>query len=107
MMEFSALLGVAGRAVQKHLSDPVTYTSGAGVSVQVRGIFDLLYVQVDAGQAGVSSAGPSVFLWLADLPSDPSEDTEAFVVCEGTAYVSREAEPDGKGGVRLLLQERY
>ncbi len=86
------------------LGGPVTYTSGVGVAVNVRGVFDALYVKVDAGNTGVSSSGPAMFLRLADLPSDPSDDVAARVTVAGTEYKIREAEPDGLGGVRLLLQ---
>lgn len=83
----------------------VTYTPGAGAAVAVRGVFDALYVKVDAGNTGVSSSGPAVFLTLSDLPSDPSDDLSARVTVAGTEYKVREAQPDGVGGVHLLLQE--
>lgn len=84
---------------------PVTYTPGVGATVNVRGVFDALYVKVDAGNAGVSSSGPAVFLRLSDLPSDPSDDLSARVTVGVTEYKVREAQPDGMGGVHLLLQE--
>lgn len=84
---------------------PVTYTPGVGAAVDVRGVFDALYVKVDAGNTGVSSYGPAVFLTLSDLPSDPSDDLSARVTVTGTEYKVREAQPDGMGGVHLLLQE--
>lgn len=87
------------------LGGPVTYTPGVGAAVDVRGVFDALYVKVDAGNTGVSSSGPAVFLRLSDLPSDPSDDVAARVTVAGTQYKVREAEPDGIGGVHLLLQE--
>jgi len=83
---------------------PVIYTPGMGAAVNVRGVFDAIYVKVDAGNTGVSGSGPAVFLRLSDLPSDPSDDVSARVTVAAVEYKVREAEPDGMGGVRLLLQ---
>ncbi|MFH0750670.1 MAG: hypothetical protein V2B17_02425 [Chloroflexota bacterium] len=103
-MAFDTLLASADRAALNHLGGPVSYTTGAGAMVEVVGIFDAAFVLVDAGQADVSSCSPAVFLLLSDLPSDPTEDA-ASVEIDGTAYSVREARPDGKGGVVLLLHE--
>jgi hypothetical protein len=101
-MTFSALLAVADRTALKHLGGPVRYTSSAGQAVDVTGIFDAAYVQAEAGQAGVSTTGPAVFLTLADLTSNPSAD-KATITVDGVTYRPREAQPDGQGGVLLLL----
>lgn len=89
------------------LAQEVTYTSGVGVVADPapRGVFDALYVKVDAGEVGVSSAGPAVFLRLSDLSSNPEEDTAARVTVDGQEYSIREAQPDDQGGVVLLLHE--
>lgn len=87
------------------LAEEVTYTSGAGTAVHPRGIFDAAYVKADVGEVGVSSAGPAVFFRLADLSSDPEEDTAARVAVDGQGYSIREVQPDGQGGVVLLLHE--
>lgn len=87
------------------LAEEVTYTSGAGVVVHPRGVFDAAYVKVDAGEVGVSSAGPAVFLRFADLSSDPEQDTAAVVAVGAQGYRIREVQPDGQGGVLLLLHE--
>lgn len=88
------------------LGGAVTYTPTVGVAVEVRGIFDAAYVAVDVsgGRAGVAEVGPSVFLSLADLPSDPSEDAATLTV-NSVNYSIKESQPDGLGGVRLLLFE--
>lgn len=102
-MDFLAHLAKADRAVQGVLGGAVTYTPGTGAAVEVRGVFDAAYVRVDAGQPGVSSCGPAVFLRLADLPSDPRTDEDATVTAEGVVYCAREVQPDGLGGVILHL----
>ena len=102
-MAFADLVRVSDRITRELLGERVTYTSGVGTAVQVSGVFDLAYVKVDAGQPGVSSVGPSVFLALEDLSSDPSEDPAATVTVGGVTYTAHEVMPDGLGGVRLLL----
>lgn len=101
-MAFPALLAAADRAALQYLGGPVRYAPSAGAPVDVRGVFDAVYVKADAGQAGVMSSGPAVFLRLEDLPTDP-EDDEATITVEGSTYRVREVQRDGQGGVLLLL----
>jgi hypothetical protein len=101
-VSFSALLASADKAALAILGGSVTYAPSAGAPVTVRGVFDAAYVRVDAGQAGISSSGPAVFLRLADLPTDP-EDDAAMVTVDAVQFRVRECQKDGLGGVLLLL----
>lgn len=103
-MAFADLLAVADRAIQTHLGGPVVYESSSGAAATVRGVFDAAYVRMDAGQPGVSTSGPAVFLTLADLPSDPGIDDPVLTI-DGSQYRAHEAKKDGKGGVLILLHE--
>lgn len=103
-MDFAALLARTDEVALDTLGEDVIYTPGAGAAAPVRGIFDAAYVKANAGHAGVSSAGPAVFLRLSELSSDPSDDGAARVTRAGVDYKVRESEPDGQGGVLLLLQ---
>jgi hypothetical protein len=102
-MSFASVLAVGDVQTRAVLGSDVTYTSGTGASVVVRGIFDACYVRVDVGEVGVASVGPAVWLALADLPSSPLADSGARVTADGVTYASHEAEPDGMGGVLVLL----
>jgi hypothetical protein len=102
-MGFVAALAAADRAALTHLGGPVTYTPGGGPAVEVTGVFDAVYQRVEAGNPGVTSSGPAVFLRLADLPSDPEVDEDATVTVDGTTYTVSEPRPDGQGGVLLQL----
>ncbi len=104
-MGFAELLAIGDRATREILGSPVIYTPGTGDPVTVTGIFDKGYVRVDLGNPGVASYGPAVFLTLADLPSDPVADTDATVTIGGVAYLPHEPQPDGLGGIVLLLHE--
>lgn len=102
-MAFSDLLVAADIAVREVLGGSVTYTPTVGAAVTVDGIFDAAYVLVDAGQPGMSSAGPAVFLTLTDLPSDPEVDTGALITVAAVEYSIHTVKADGLGGAYLLL----
>lgn len=104
-MTFADLLQAVDETSRETLGEDVIYTPGAGGAVTVRGIFDAAYVRVDAGNAGVSSSIPAVFLGLDDLPTDPSDDEDCRITRLGVEYKVREAEPDGQDGVLLFLQQ--
>lgn len=101
-MAFPALLAVADRAVRQHLGGAVRYTSSAGQAVDVVGVFDSAYVRQVAGEPGVTSCRPAVFLRLEDLPTDPASDQPTITV-DGVNYSVAEPQKDGMGGVLLFL----
>lgn len=102
-MTWAAHIERMDRAVQGHLGGvPVIYDPEAGAPVTVTGMFDAQYVLVKPGELGVESVGPAVFLLLEDLPVHPDDDDPTITI-GGTAYTVRERQPDGMGGIRLLL----
>lgn len=102
-MAFGDLLASVDVAARSILGGSVTCTPEVGSAVTVDGIFDAAYVLIDAGEAGVSSSGPAVFLTLDDLPGTPN--TAWRVAVNGTTYQPHTIKPDGMGGVVLLLHE--
>lgn len=103
-MDFAELVGAVDRAALAHLgSVPVVYRPEFGEPVEVDGIFDAQFVLVDAGEAGVESRVPAVFLRLEDLPTDPTLDREPTITVGGVGYQVIGRRPDGAGGVLLLL----
>ena len=105
-MAFRDLLAVADRAAQKHLGGTVRYTPTNGASAEVAGVFEAGHVRADAGQAGMTTVGPAVFLRLEDLPSDPELDEGASVTVSGVEYRIHEPAKDGQGGVTLYLHRK-
>ena len=103
-MAWPTLLLAADRAALQHLGGSIRYTPSGGQPVDVRGIFDAAYVRVDAGQAGVTSCGPVVFVRTEDLPTDPEVDEGATITVEGVQYRIQEPEKDGQGGALLFLR---
>ena len=104
-MGFADLMAVGDRSVRRLLGGNVTYTPKVGVAVTVSGVFDAVFILVEAGTGAVSSVGPAVFLTLADLPSNPETDTAATVTVAGVVYLPHTVKPDGLGGVTLLMHK--
>jgi hypothetical protein len=107
---FADLLAKVDAATSDLLGDSgITYAPSGGSPVPISGIFDDLYELVDPRDPGVSMTAPAVGARLVDLPADPSADSEerqgARVAVGSTQYRIREAKPDGKGWVILILQE--
>jgi hypothetical protein len=101
-MSFADLVASADRAALAHLgSVTVSYSDDAGEPVEVEGIFDERYVLIDDATAGIQQVTPALFVLLADLPGEPSEEDRVTIA--GTEYRVREVQPDSMGGVLLLL----
>lgn len=105
-MGFAELVAATDRAAQQHLGGvPVIYQPAAGAAVEATGIFDAQYeIAKGAPEAGVGVLGPAVFLRLEDLPVDP-EDDEPTLTIGGVGYrMVGPPQPDGMGGVLLVLR---
>lgn len=102
-MGFAELLAAGDVHARGILGRSVTYTPAAGAPVTVNGVFEAAYRKLELGQPGVSSTGPAVFLALSDLPDVPT--AAARVTVGGVVYEPWAVEPDGLGGVLLLLHE--
>jgi len=103
-MAFEDLVARADRAAQVHLGGtPVVYQPASGPAVTVTGLFDEQGVAVDtAGEGDVELLGPSVWLRLEDLPTDPKVDNPRLTI-KGKTYKVKARMPDGTGGIRLGL----
>lgn len=102
---FAALMARVDRNVQRVLgSESMLYRWAAGAPVPVMGIFDERYVLVQgSAEAGVESVAPAVFLQLADLPSDPREDSPILTI-RGRDYRVGEDRFAGMGSILLVLE---
>lgn len=106
MATFAELVEATDRAAQTHLGgEDVVYQPAAGAAATVTGIFDAPHALAKGDpEAGVEVALPSVFLRLADLPTDP-EDDDPILTIRGVAYrVTGRPGPDGYGGIVLTLR---
>jgi len=101
-MGFVAELARADDLVRARTGEALAYTSGAGVVLQVVGVFDLQHRVVDLGQAGVDGYAPAAFVGVAGLPSDPVTDERATVTARGVRYAIHEVRKTGDQALLLL-----
>jgi hypothetical protein len=100
---FTDITAAADRDVRDHLGEPVIYRPAAGAPVPVTGIFDEQYVlEQGSSEMAVEGRHPAVFLLLADLPTDPELDTPTITI-RGIDYSRKYSQPDGVGGILLVL----
>lgn len=90
--------------LKTHFGESLTYKGNGSLDVSFVGIFDEAYTYVDpeTGQR-VSTDKISILLKLEDLPQVPVSDDE--FVRDGTSYLVRNIEKDGKGAARIWLME--
>lgn len=104
-MPFADFMAQADAATLKHLGGvAVVYAPAVGDPVGITAHFDEQYQFID-GDAGVESIAPAVFLSAANielLGVDPLVDTPTLTI-KGLGYKVWQRQPDGLGGVRLLL----
>lgn len=93
----------------KVFGQPGTLTQG-GVSVDLNGIFDEAYVDVDVLDGmQTTSTKPCFGIDLVDLPFAPAQGARVFIPAAlgaplvDTTYIVKKVQKDGHGGARLLL----
>ena len=79
---------------------------GASVStldgIDIQGIFDAEYFEVDAGgELGSESTQPAFICRTSDLPADPRD---LVLVTDGDSYTVITPKPDGTGVTALVLE---
>lgn len=102
-MDFAELLHDADAQVQSHLGNSCVYVPSAGPEVAVPCVFDAAYVLAEPRGPGVSSNAPAIFVRAEQLPAGWEADVGATVRRGAVTYSINEAQPDGQGGVLLLL----
>jgi hypothetical protein len=84
---------------------PVIYQPAAGPAVPVTGIFDDPYLLTQGNaEAGVETRAPTVFLQLADLPTDPMTDDPILTIGD-VDYRVFARRPAGLGSIVLDLRK--
>lgn len=108
-MGFADALAVGTISLKRTLGDDheITYVPSVGDPEVVEGIFTEPYQGVDIGErgGGISTEKPTCYLTLSELPSDPEVDTLARLLVDGTKYRWTDSQPDGAGGILLILNE--
>lgn len=86
------------------LTVPVEYRPAVGEAVQLKGIFDEAYCEVDPhSRAPIGSTGPAVHMQTGQLPAEPA-DADRLVI-KGRVYRMLAPKPDGQGVTIYPLKE--
>lgn len=96
-------MAVVDATVRDVLGESVTYSPTIGTPLELKGVFDAVYIRVDAGQPGISSQGPAVFLLTTDLPAGAADDLTATITVDAIEYVISEIKPDGMASLVFML----
>lgn len=97
-MAFGDLILAADRSIQGRLGGvEVIYQPLLGQPVTVTGMFDESYILTD-------QLDQALFLRLEDLPVHPDDD-DPLITIDGRQFKIRLRQPDGLGGIRLVLME--
>lgn len=103
-MDWEATALRAQRRILAKLGEDVTYTSAAGVSVTVRGLFEEQHQSVDP-ETGVPiySVNPVLTVVVEDLPEGCPGPGDTMTR-KGRTYRVAGSQPDGNGGTLLELK---
>lgn len=86
------------------LTTPVQYLPAVGAAVQLKGIFDEAYCEVDPhSRAPIGSTGPAVHMQTGQLPAEPA-DADRLVI-KGRTFRTLAPKPDGHGVTIYPLKE--
>jgi hypothetical protein len=97
-------------AALEEFGEPVVYRPAAGGEFDLPhgGLFDEAWAEVDTGgQRAVSATAPAVLLATADLARfgiTPGEDQQDRLVVSKRTWRIHDTQPDGQGGIRLILK---
>jgi hypothetical protein len=97
-MSFADHIAAVDRAAFGRLGGvDVIYQPAVGLPVTVEGMLDDAYPLTDQGDH-------VVFLRLEDLPNHPDDD-DPLLTIQGRQFRVRLRQPDGLGGIRLVIVE--
>lgn len=84
--------------------EPVTYIPSGGAPYAITAVFTEAYTEVQlVDDVPVSTVKPALGARLSAFRDDPQVGDLLTIGRTGTTYVVNNTNPDGRGGVRLLL----
>lgn len=81
----------------------VTHIHNVGGSQVLNGVWSDIYATTDPEGLSIMSSDPNIGFKVADLDNYPTKSS--IIVKSGKRYLVRAIEPDGEGGVTLVLEE--
>lgn len=92
-------------ASNRVFGESVIYTPDGGQPFSITGIFDVAHIEVDPDTgAAVTSAEPVLGLKRDDLAAEPKPRDSVTV--RGIQYRIVDKQPDGQGGINLILKRK-
>jgi hypothetical protein len=84
---------------------PILYRAKDEQPIPMKLVFDERYVLTQGtAEAGVETTAPAVFVPKADIPVSLATDDPQLTI-DGSVYRVTERQPDGMGGLVLLLRK--
>lgn len=97
-----SLTAMANKAIERALGEAVTYTPLAGSPVSIKGIFNAMTAEIDAGTGfRVMTPRPTLEIRLAALAAAPKQGDQVAV--RSQTYKITSVTKDGEGGAVLAL----
>lgn len=97
-----SLTRMANKTLERALGEAVTYTPQAGAAASIKGIFNAMTSEVDAGTGfRVLTPRPTLEVRLSALAVAPRQGDQVTV--RGQAYKVASVTRDGEGGAVLAL----
>lgn len=103
-MDWAAAVGNVLDACGAVFGESVEYSYNGGAAISIRGVFDSAHIAVDPDTgASISTTDPLLGIKAADLPGKPTKSDTVTV--HGIAYRVIDSQPDGQGGINLILKK--
>lgn len=84
--------------------EPVLYLPATTAPLDIVGIYDDAYVEVDpAGGMGITSAKPVLGVQLSQFPFPPEQDDRLVIIRTSETFYVKEVRPDSHGAAKLML----
>lgn len=97
------LASLVQSATRDAFGSSVVYTRTGGTSVSLRAVFDRVFeeTQIGGGMVGTANRRATLDVKLSDLSFYPASGDSVSV--DGLSYTVEALEPDGQGGILLVL----
>ena len=84
--------------------EPVLYSPAAGAEIQISGVFDDAYKEVDILDGmGIPTESPVLGINLADLSMAPKQGDQMTILRTGEIFTVKKVRADGHGAALLFL----
>lgn len=106
MVDWAGMRERAHGIAQDTFGTAVTYHPQSAASFAITGVFLDEHTEHDeTGNSAISTVSPVIDVQLSKMATNPQIDDELVIDATTQRYRVIDAQPDGQGGARLLLEE--